>query len=57
MTIARLEPLGGPVGDGLSYTHLFREKNYGKHVAKYQSYQTIMPEILMHTMNDFLKMF
>ena len=32
-----------PGSDGLSYTHLFREKNCAKHVAKYQLFQTAMP--------------
>jgi hypothetical protein len=43
--------------DGLSYTHLFREKNCAKHVAKYQLFQTAMPHIVMGTIKDFLKIF
>jgi hypothetical protein len=41
--------------DGLSYIHLFREKNRAKHVAKYQLFQTAMPHILMGAIKDFLK--
>jgi hypothetical protein len=46
-----------PGSDGLSYTHLFREKNCAKHVAKYQLFQTAMEQILMSTIKDFLKIF
>ena len=55
MTITLLERFGDQGSDGLSYTHLFREKNYVKHVAKYQLFQTAMPQILMATIKDFLK--
>ena len=41
--------------DGLSYTHLFREKNRGKHVAKYQLFQTAISQILMATIKVFLR--
>jgi hypothetical protein len=50
-----LERFGDHGSDGLSYTHLFREKNREKHVAKYQLFQTAMPHILMATIKDFLK--
>src|SRR5213082_4269207 len=54
-TIAFLERFGDQGSDGLSYTHLFREKNRGKHVAKYQLFQTAIPQILMATIKVFLR--
>jgi len=53
--MALLERFGDQGRDGLSYIHLFREKNCAKHVAKYQLSQTAMPQILMCTITDFLK--
>jgi hypothetical protein len=43
VTIALLECFGDQGSDGLFYTHLFREKNCAKHVAKYHLLQTAMP--------------
>jgi len=54
-TIAFLERFGDQGSDGLSYTHLFREKNRGKQVAKYQLFQTVIPHILMAAIKVFLR--
>jgi hypothetical protein len=50
-----LERFGDQGSDGLSYTHLFREKNCAKHAVKYQLFQVGVPQILMSTIRDFLK--
>jgi len=55
VTIALLERFGDQGSDGLSYTHLFREKNCAKRLAKYQLFQTAIPHILMGIIKDFLK--
>ena len=55
MTIALLERFGDEGSDGLSYIHLFREKNRGKHVVKYNRFQTAVSQTLMCTTNDFEK--
>jgi hypothetical protein len=41
--VAFLERFGDQGSDGLSYTHLFREKNGAKDAAKCQFLQTAMP--------------
>jgi len=55
VTIALLERFGDQGSDGLSYTHLFREKNRAKQVGKYQLFQTAIPHTLMATIKVFLR--
>src|SRR5947208_2808516 len=54
VTIAFLERFADQGSDGLSYIHLFREKNRAKQVAKYQLFQLAIPHILMSTIKVFL---